>query len=268
MPPTTQQRRDEIVGEVLKNGHVAVRSLARRLEVSEATVRRDLRSLADAGQLDLVYGGATLPRSSDFSFLTKARRNVAAKRRIGRLAAGLVQDHDTVFLDSGTTIYEMVPHLRARRGLTIIVNSMRFAVELGAAGSANNVIVVGGQYRPERMDTVGAMAHETLEQLRGFRAFVGADGLSAEFGITACDIESAHLYKLAIRNAREAILLVDHTKFLSPSLFKICELDDVSRIVTDCRPADSWVDCLNERGIDLLYPEDEQDGLATEAHED
>jgi DeoR/GlpR family transcriptional regulator of sugar metabolism len=141
--------------------------------------------------------------------------------------------------------------------MTVIVNSMRFAVELGPCAAENSIVVLGGQYRPERMDTVGAITSTSLEQLRGFRAFVGADGLSPEFGVTACDIESAHLYKLAIRNAREAILMVDHTKFLAPSLFKICELDDISRIVTDRRPSNEWVAHLNDRGIDLIYPKEE-----------
>lgn len=259
MTPLSQQRRNEILAEIRANGHVAVRTLATRWGLSEATVRRDLRSLAGAGKLELVYGGARLPDAADFSFLSKARRNVEAKRVIGRLAAELVQPHDSVFLDSGTTIYEMVPHLRAKRDLTIIVNSMRFAVELGVAGGGNNVIVVGGQYRPERMDAAGSMALETLEQLRGFRAFVGADGLSPEFGITACDVESAHLYRLAIRNARETILLVDHTKFAAPSLFKIAELSAVSRIVTDRRPSDEWIECLRERGIALVHPNDRKE---------
>lgn len=254
MSPVTQQRRDRIVGLILDKGHVSVRHLAEDMDVSEATVRRDLRSLADEGKIELVYGGATLPRNSDFSFLSKASRNVEAKRVIGHLAASLVSDGETILLDSGTTIFEMVAHLKTRRGLSIIVNSMRFAVELGSVPDAT-VLVIGGQYRPERMDTVGTMAFEMLEQLRGYRAFVGADGLSQEFGVTAGDIESSHLYRLAIRNAREAILLVDHSKFLSPSLFKICEIDSISRIVTDKKPSDEWIGFLHEKGIELLYPE-------------
>lgn len=261
MPPNSQQRRETILDQILQRGHVTVKNLAEEMSVSEATVRRDLRSLSDEGELELVYGGATLPRRSDFSLHTKAKLNVESKRLIGRLAASLVGDGETILLDSGTTVYEMTPCLKAKRGMTIILNSARHAMELGSSSDAN-IIHLGGQYRPDTMDTVGPMAVATLEQLRGFRAFIGADGLSMEFGVTACDIESAHLYRLAIRNAREAILLVDHTKFLAPSLFKFCEVDAVSRVVTDREPLPEWMEYLHEKGIEVLYPEKVKDEVA------
>jgi len=250
---TTKQRQELILTRILEHGAVEVKVLAQDMSVSEATVRRDLRSLADASQVELVYGGAILPRVTDFSFRSKAARNVPAKRVIGRLAAGLVTDNDQIFIDSGTTSFEMCPHLRRRRGLHVIVNSSRLAVEL-AANSELSVILVGGQYRPERMDTVGPLATSTIEQLRGYLAFIGADGLSRDFGISASDIESAHLYRQVIRNARETVLLVDHTKFLTPSLFKICELGDISRVVTDLAPWPEWLEFLNALGVEVLSP--------------
>ncbi len=254
MSLTGKQRCDHILAAILEHGHVEVKKLAEALGVSDATVRRDLRALADDGQIELTYGGATLPRPSDFSFRSKAIRNIEAKRLIGRLAAGFVSDNEHLFLDSGTTCFEVCSNLKRRRGLQVVVNSARLALELGAC-SEISVIMIGGQYRPERMDSVGPLATATIEQLRGYMAFVGADGLSRDFGVTASDIDSAHLYRQAIRNARETILLVDHSKFLSPSLFKICEIEDISRIVTDQCPLPEWVEFLNAKGVELVYPE-------------
>jgi DeoR family transcriptional regulator of aga operon len=253
MSLTTGQRRDFILRSILEHGHVEVKGLAQQMTVSDATVRRDLRSLADQSQVELVYGGATLPRATDFSFRSKALRNIEAKRVIGGIAAGLVSDNEQLFIDSGTTCFEMCHHLKRRRGLRVIVNSARLAVELGNSAEIS-VILVGGHYRPERMDSVGPLATATVEQLRGYMAFVGADGLSQDFGVSASDIESAHLYRQAIRNARETILLVDHTKFLTPSLFKICEIESISRMVTDQKPIDDWYEFLNGRGIEVLFP--------------
>jgi len=258
MSLTTKQRGDLILRRILEHGHVEVKALAQEMSVSEATVRRDLRPLADTGQVELVYGGATLPRATDFSFRTKATRNIEAKRIIGGLAAALVGDNEQVFIDSGTTCFEMSHHLKRRRGLHVIVNSARLAVELGG-NSESGVILIGGHYRPERMDSVGPLATAAMEQLRGYLAFIGADGLSRDFGVSASDIESAHLYRQAIRNARETILLVDHTKFLTPSLFKICEFDEISRVVTDQEPLPEWRDFLNARGIELTYPVADED---------
>ena len=251
---STSERRDFILRRILDHGRVEVKNLAQEMAVSDATVRRDLRSLADQSHIELVYGGAALPRATDFSFRSKALRNVEAKRVIGALAAGLVSDNEQIFIDSGTTCFEMCHHLKRRRGLQVIVNSARLAFELGNSAELT-VILTGGHYRPERMDSVGPLATSTIEQLRGYVAFVGADGLSRDFGVSASDIESAHLYRQVIRNARETILLVDHTKLITPSLFKICEIDEISRIVTDQEPGAEWDEFLATRGIEVLFPE-------------
>src|SRR5690606_37364658 len=104
---TSEQRRDDILNRVLTSGHVAVRDLAGELAVSEATVRRDLRVLADGRRIELVYGGATLPRASDHSIQSRAQREVEAKRIVGKLASDLVADEEMLFVDSGTTCFEM-----------------------------------------------------------------------------------------------------------------------------------------------------------------
>jgi DeoR/GlpR family transcriptional regulator of sugar metabolism len=258
---STHERREHILAQILEKGHVTVKSLAVEMAVSEATARRDLRSLADGRQVELVYGGATLPRATDFSFRSKAGRNVAAKRVIGQLAASLVADDDRILLDSGTTAFEMIHHLKRRRGLSIIVNSARLAVELGDLPDLN-VIVLGGAYRAERMDTVGPLALEALEQLRGYRAFIGADGLSMEFGVAAGDAESAHLFRTAARNGSETVLLVDRAKFLTPSLHKIVDWEAISRVVTEEAPEAAWRKFFEERGIEIICPDSRKAGKA------
>lgn len=247
--------------QLLDQKHVSIRDLASNTGLSEATVRRDLKALADLHQVDLVHGGATLPRDADFSFYAKKDRNLDAKQIIGRLAASLVSDGDQLFLDSGTTCFEMAAPLAARRGLSIIVNSARLALELkipngngnGSMGGGS-IIIVGGQFRPERMDTVGPIAVNTLEQLRGYHAFIGADGIAMDFGVSAADIESADLYRRVITNARETTLLVDHSKFASASLFKIVDFDKISRIITDQEPSQEWQDFLAAKNIKFLWP--------------
>lgn len=258
MSQTTQQRRQGIVADVYEHGRVLVRDLVEQLGVSEATIRRDLKALSAEGKVELVYGGAMLPRRSDFSFRAKEVLHVEAKRIIGRLAADLVEDGDLVFLDSGTTCFSMVPYLSPRRGVSIIVNSARLALELDSPDL--DVILLGGQYRPERMDTIGPLAMASLDQLRGYTAFLGADGLGMDFGVSASDIDSAHLYRQALTRAREAVLVVDHSKFLSPSLFRIADFDAFGRVVTDRRPPESWMAYLDGKGVDVMYPREAETG--------
>ncbi|MGD0094253.1 MAG: DeoR/GlpR family DNA-binding transcription regulator [Planctomycetota bacterium] len=252
MSMATRQRREKILAEVAENKHVTIRGLATAVTVSEATVRRDVKALADSGQVEQAHGGVSLPRNSSFSFRSKALRNAAEKRLIGRLAAELVSDDEQVFLDSGTTCFEMLPPLKRKHGLAIIANSARVAIEWDGPGK---LIMLGGQYRFDRMDTAGPLAASALEQLRGYLAFIGADGVSMDVGIMASDIDSAQLYRLAIQNARETILLIDHTKFAAQSLFKITGWEAIARLVTDQPPPPRWVEFLQARGIKVLFPE-------------
>jgi DeoR family fructose operon transcriptional repressor len=236
---------------------VEVSTLSADLGVSEATVRRDLRNLADEGLLDLTHGGASVARGSDHSFLSRAVRNVEAKQIIGQLAADMLADADQVFLDSGTTCYEMTRYLRGKKGLSVIVNSIRTAQELFNPGM--NVVLLGGQYRPDRMDAVGPMAAASLERLRGYRAFFGSDGVGMDFGPTAIDIESASLFGQAVQNAREAVLLIDSSKLNSPALYRIVEWPAISTVITECQPESAWLDFFNNQGIKVIFPQGEKD---------
>lgn len=248
-----KQRKEFILDRVCRNGHVLIKELAIEMGISEATVRRDLKTMADAHELELVYGGATLSRKSDYSFRSKNMRNVEAKRMVGQLAADLIQDGDQVFMDSGSTTFQLAGLLKGKRGLSVIGNSIRLAEELSAIPDVN-VIMLGGQYRADRMDTVGPLAMETMEQLRGYRAFIGADGVSMDFGPSASDIESSHLYRLAVRHARETVLLLDHTKFEAASLYKIVEWEAIASVVTDCMPSDTWQEFFKAKNVALVTP--------------
>ena len=134
----------------------------------------------------------------------------------------------------------------------MIVNSARLALELDAPGL--NVILVGGQYRPDRMDSVGPLAVAMLDQLRGYTAFVGADGLSRDFGLAAADIESAHFNRQALLRANRGILVADNTKFQNPSLFKIVGWESISAVITDSLPSEEWGEYFRNMSIELVLP--------------
>ncbi len=246
------QRKEQILSSAYQAGYVMVRQLSNQLGVSEATVRRDLHGLAAEGLLELTHGGASVVRKTDFSFMSKSVRNVEAKEAIARLASDMIIDGEHLFLDSGTTCFQMTPYLRSKRNLSIIINSARIAQELNIP--TINVLMLGGQYRPDRMDTVGPMAAEVLEKLRGYRAFLGTDGLGMDFGITASDVDSAHIYSFAAKNATELILLADSSKFGQPSLYKIMDFHQISTIITNERPDSEWEEFLRSHNVKMVYP--------------
>ncbi len=234
---------------------ISVNELASSLAVSEATVRRDLRKLAGENQVNLVHGGAALPPLVDHSFIAKSRRAPEAKKTIGQVASDLVVDGDYVFIDSGTTCIQMAPGLRRRQGISAFVTSVRLANELCTPGLT--VVLLGGQYRPAKMDTVGPLALRSLEQFRTYKSFMSADGMDRGFGPAASDMETAHLHQLVMRNSSETSLLVDSMKFKSPALYKIASWDQVNRVVTEKSPGSKWEVFLREKDIELIYPDKE-----------
>jgi DeoR/GlpR family transcriptional regulator of sugar metabolism len=253
MTASRQNRHDLILQTLCENGQASIKDLAEHVNISEATIRRDLKHLAAKGEIELIYGGAALPRLGNYSFHSKEMRNIDAKRIIGKLAAELVQDNDLIFLSAGTTVFQMASYLNRKRGLSVIGNSTRLAMELAAPNLT--FLLIGGQHRPDKLDTVGPLALIMLNQLRGYRAFIGTDGLSMEFGWTASDVESAHLYAQTIQNARGVVLLADHTKFTAPSLYKIGSFDNIDKVVTDTRPSDEWMAFLQGKNIEVIYPQ-------------
>ena len=252
MGETSRKRQDRVLRKLLEKKHISVKQLAEEFRISEATARRDLKALAETGQLMLVHGGARLPAMRDFSFQAKKIRNIEAKRIIGRLAAELVADGDQVFLDSGTTCFELAVQLQSKQGVTVLANSARFTQELSSPSLL--VFILGGRYRPDRLDMVGPMATQALTPLRGFIAFIGADGLSREPGPAASDMESAELFGLATRNARETVLLVDHDKFDQAALCQITSWSRISTVVSDRRPNQEWIEFFSDAHIKLIYP--------------
>src|SRR6187397_1617590 len=123
MRQATRDRQSRVMTEVQDRKHVTVKELADNLCVSEATIRRDLRTLAEEQRISLVHGGAR--RSADHSFAARHDRNLNAKRVVAELAAEFVEDGGQAFLDSGTTCFEMAPYLTGKQGLSVILNSAR-----------------------------------------------------------------------------------------------------------------------------------------------
>lgn len=250
-------RRQRIMAQLLEKKQVTVKELAADLEVSDATVRRDLKALAHEQGLRLNHGGAALARDRDYSYQAKMLRASEAKKTIGRLAAGLIGDGDHIFLDSGTTCSEIVPYVKQKHNVTILTNSARLALELNGVGV--HLFMIGGEYRPDRMDTIGPMALAALNTVRGYVAYIGADGVSLDFGPSASDVDSAHLHRQVIQNATSTVLVMDHSKFDNPAMFQIVEWSHIQRVVTDRRPDAEWREFFRQQEIEVLCPDDSQD---------
>jgi DeoR/GlpR family transcriptional regulator of sugar metabolism len=247
-------RRQKILEQLNSTGRVYVRLMAGEMGVTEVTIRRDLASIQRQGLIKKTYGGA-VPASPEVTTSVRYRqtRRLEAKRIVGRLAAALVEDGDIIYLEAGSTCYEIIPHLARKKNLTIIVNSLYLMRRLGEL-VGHKIIIIGGEYRPERMDMVGPAAEAAIAQLSGFKAFTGADDIAIDAGISGADVVTVGFAKLVLKRASEVIFVGDRTKFDNPALYKIADIDRLDYIVTDVKPSKQWHEAAKQKDIRLLYP--------------
>jgi len=254
MGVSAEIRHKTIIEQVRSAGRIYVREIARKLAVTEVTIRRDLAVLQSEGLVKKTYGGAVLAAPEvNASVRYRQTKKVGAKKIIGKLAGALVKNGDVIYLEAGSTCYEIIPYLAKKKNLTVIVNSLYLMRRLGEQ-AGHKVIIIGGEYRAERMDMVGPQAVTAIGQLGGFRAFTGADDITIDAGISGADEVTVGFAKMVVKRAAEVIFVGDHTKFDRPALYKIADIDRLDYIVTDIKPSDAWHAAAKQKSIKLLYP--------------
>lgn len=230
-----ERRRRQLLEYVKDHGAGNVLDLAESLGVSVATVRRDLLELERRGQIERTHGGA-VPVHAGMNFepyySDKAKRQAKAKRAIAMEAARLVKSGDVVILDSGSTTHALAMALRETANLTIVTTDIKIAYDL-AGHASMDVIVVGGRVRPELYSIIGHFADSNLADVHADVAFVGADAISIEAGLTNATLEEVPVKRRVIRAADRTVLIADHTKFDRVSLARVAPLSDFHHCITD-----------------------------------
>ncbi|MFJ2650941.1 DeoR/GlpR family DNA-binding transcription regulator [Streptomyces sp. NPDC087420] len=232
------ERRQLILEMVRANGAVSLRELARVVQTSEVTVRRDVRALEAEGLLDRRHGGAVLPGgfTRESGFPQKSRLATAEKTAIADLAASLVEEGEAVVVGAGTTTQELARRLARIPGLTVVTNSLLVAQALAHANRVE-VVMTGGTLRGSNYALVGSGAEQSLQGLRVSRAFLSGSGLTAERGLSTSNMLSASVDRALVQAAAEVVVLADHTKLGTDTMFQTVPTDLISRLVTDEPPA-------------------------------
>ena len=222
---------------VRANGAVSLRELARVVQTSEVTVRRDVRALEAEGLLDRRHGGAVLPGgfTRESGFPQKAHLATAEKAAIADLAAGLVQEGEAIVVGAGTTTQELARRLARVPGLTVVTNSLLVAQALAHANRVE-VVMTGGTLRGSNYALVGSGAEQALQGLRVSRAFLSGSGLTAERGLSTSNMLSASVDRALVQAAAEVVVLADHTKLGVDTMFQTVPPDLIARLVTDEPP--------------------------------
>ncbi|MEW2485983.1 DeoR/GlpR family DNA-binding transcription regulator [Streptomyces sp. NPDC048411] len=266
------ERRQLILEMVRANGAVSLRELARVVQTSEVTVRRDVRALEAEGLLDRRHGGAVLPGgfTRESGFPQKSHLATAEKTAIADLAAGLVEEGEAIVVGAGTTTQELARRLARIPGLTVVTNSLLVAQALAHANRVE-VVMTGGTLRGSNYALVGSGAEQSLQGLRVSRAFLSGSGLTAERGLSTSNMLSASVDRALVQAAAEVVVLADHTKLGSDTMFQTVPTDLITRLVTDEPPAHdersaTELQALADQGVQIAVAGAGMGPVGTDSH--
>lgn len=234
----TEERYEYILEKLKREDTVKIKDLEQELNCSISTVRRDLSELEEKGLLTRVHGGAKriYTMSSEMEMKEKSSKNVQKKREIGQFAASFVENDDIIYLDAGTTTYEMIPFLQNITGLLVVTNGVNHADLL--TEYEISTILLGGKIKKRTKAIIGSVSLEQLKQYGFSKAFLGMNGIDREFGYTTPDPEEAALKRLAGSLANQTYVLADQSKFHKINFVKVSELEDYAVITNQLEEKD------------------------------
>jgi DeoR/GlpR family transcriptional regulator of sugar metabolism len=247
----TAERRQLILDRLRRDGKVLSSQLSIDLGVSEDTIRRDLREMADANLLQRVHGGALLKSPTAYSYTARQNQAAQAKGAIAQVAAQLISPGQVVILDGGTTAFLVAQHLPLDLAATIITNSPMIAIAL-AKHPQVEVILLGGRLNKDLLVTVDASTIESLKQFRADLCLLGVAGLHPDIGITDYDLEEVYVKRAMLASAAEVAALVSSEKLGTVASFVVGQLRHLTYLVTESSVSEQAIAPYRAAGLTVL----------------
>ncbi|MBI6874251.1 DeoR/GlpR family DNA-binding transcription regulator [Clostridium aciditolerans] len=221
----TEERHNIILDLLREKGVIKIIDLMEITNTSESTIRRDLTYLESINALKRIHGGATLPKGRliEPSYSEKEVQSVDEKKRIAKYAASLIEDGDSIYLDAGTSTYEMIQYID-KSNIVVVTNGLKHINALVDKGI--NAYILGGKIKNTTKAVIGSDALKSLEKFRFDKCFLGINGIHIECGFTTPDSEEAMLKENAIKHSRRSFVLADESKFGEVSFVKVADLKD------------------------------------------
>jgi DeoR/GlpR family transcriptional regulator of sugar metabolism len=250
-------REDLLMSLLNLEGHISTDDAVRLTGVSQATVRRMFLELEKNGKIIRTYGGVQLPGSLDsYRFEQREKVSEDEKRRIGVLAASLVEDRDTVYLDCGTTVLQMAIALGERlrlgglSGLNIVTNSIANLHALGET-SVGKIILLGGEYHSARRDFFGPITERYAEPFHFNKCFLGCEGVTVETGFSSNKTGLSSLNANIVGRSDRRYVLFDASKAGKGAFFSYAPLERIDEAITDSQPEEPLYSRFNAAGTVL-----------------
>src|ERR1700736_1884700 len=265
---TLAQRHQKLLQLVETKGQMSVDDLANHFGVSDDTIRRDLQTLERRRLLLRTHGGAVstaLLVHRATPFLTRANANADAKTRIGRAAAQLISDGETLIVNGGSTTFAFGANLSQRRNLIIVTNNVTMLSVLPAE-AVESVYVLGGEYNRNLGSTVRAVGFNS-GNISVDTAVLGVTGLTATEGLSTTLLEEAPMMARMITSARRTIVIADASKFGFNAFAQVAPLNAVDILVTDQEPPMDLRQALNQANIEIIIANQNQPPMDTNRRE-
>ncbi len=247
------ERQKQILSLLVRQGRLSVAEVVRRFSISEATARRDLGLLASEGKAKRVHGGiiAIDQAPPELPILQRTSEQADEKARIGRVAAELIAEKDTIFLGSGTTTLEVARCLRERKNLTIITNSLA-VLNMLAGNKDIEVVALGGMLRESELSFIGHITEQALAEVRADKVIMSTRGLSLEHGLTNDYLQETLTDRAILKTGREVIILADHTKLNRVSTALLAPLKTIHTLITDSQADKKFIQAVRKQGIAVI----------------
>ncbi len=248
------ERINDMEQYIIENESVSLERLASHFNISVNTVRRDIRELIERGQIKKVYGGVSSIRddkNTPLPIAVRTAKNSASKQMIGELASSFVQNGDTIFLDSGSTVVCMLPYPAKKENITIVTHSLSAMYEASKYPSLK-MIALGGFYNQTTSYFVGISTLEALSEISTDTIFIAATGVSLERGLTNTTFFEAEIKRKVVQRSDRVILLADSSKFDHAATISFFDFSDLYAVVTEKRPPQKYMDSIAQNNIRLL----------------
>ena len=247
------ERQQRLLRYIEQQQRITVNQIVAQFDVSLATARRDLETLADQGKVQRVHGGAIAVRqaSPEPPLLQRASEQASEKVRIGQTAADLIRDGETVFLSSGTTVLEVAHQLHGKRNLTVITNSVLVVNELADVNDLT-VICLGGMLRHSEMSLIGHITELALGELRADKVILGIRAIDPENGLTSGYLPETMTDRAILKIGREVMVVADHTKCGASATAFVAPITAVQTLITDNATPDDFIAAVRAQGVNVM----------------
>ncbi|MBQ6648868.1 MAG: DeoR/GlpR transcriptional regulator [Muribaculaceae bacterium] len=248
-----KKRQAQIMEVLLREESVTVNQLAELLDVSSVTIRKDLTELEQAGKLYRSHGKAIIINPFTFNRSVNEKEKIAVEQKeaIGREAAKLIDQDDSIIIASGTTVHALARNIKPKHRLTVVSASLPVS-QILSQDENNDIMQLGGMLRHSSLSVVGQYSKQILENCSFSKLFLGVDGIDFDYGFTTTDMREAELNQQMMRAAHKVIVLADSSKFGRRGFAKIGNIEDIDLIITDVGVSPNVVNLINDHGINLI----------------